>query len=139
MDPIINTFVAISIISLISLIGAFALALTLSVEQWPTITLELTENVLRTLEIAHLDPLANVLVDRSAPTLNGWIREEGGSLVNLGLLASAFDHVLATFGDNSEIGARVLALLTAEISFLQVSLADSRGGSCVIRVCQPGG
>ena len=95
---------------------------------WATVAVELTENVLRTLEVAHLDPIADVLIDRSAPTLNGWIREEGGALVNLGLLASAFDHVLIIFGETSDIGARVLALLSAETTFLQVSLADARGG-----------
>ena len=96
--------------------------------QWATITRELTGDVLRTLEIAHLDPIAKVLMDQAAPTPDGWMREEGGSLVNLGLLASALDHVLTSFGATSEIGSRARALLTAEVSFLQIFLADPRGG-----------
>jgi len=95
---------------------------------WGSIILGLVEDVMYTLEVAHFDAVANVLVDEANPALNEWIRGNSVSVVNLGLAASAFEHVLASFGDNSDIGQRALILLSAEVSFLQATLVDARGG-----------
>ena len=95
---------------------------------WETVVLDLVDDVMRTLEIAHLDRLAKVLIDVSEPTLSSWTRGDSLSTVNLGLLATAFDHVLTAFGESSSIGKRALRLLKHEVAFLQEQLIDTRGG-----------
>jgi uncharacterized repeat protein (TIGR01451 family) len=95
---------------------------------WATRIRGLVEDVLSTLELAHLDPFAKVLLDKVSPSLANWIREDSMTITNLGLTASALDHVLEAFGENSDIGQRALALLSAEVSFLQGTLIDARGG-----------
>jgi len=137
IDPSSTTFDALSL--LLGLTETYALlsdariAPLLSAQpftsiQWESIVVELIDDVLRTLEVAHLDPERGVLVDQSTPSINGWIRKPDLNTTNLGLLATAFDRMLQTFGETSAIGDRTIALLAKEIAFLQQSLLDPRGG-----------
>ncbi|MBU1048685.1 DUF11 domain-containing protein [Candidatus Bipolaricaulota bacterium] len=95
---------------------------------WRSMVLGLAEDVMRTLEVAHLDPVADILVEEASPTLSGWIRSDSVSLVNLGMLATALNHILESFGESSSIGSRALVLLSKEVSFLRETLVDARGG-----------
>ncbi len=95
---------------------------------WPAVVLGLIDSVMQTLEVAHLDPVEAVLMDEATPSLDTWTRGDSVSVVNIGLLASALDHVLAMFGAESDTGQRALALLSTETSFLQTRLVDARGG-----------
>ena len=80
---------------------------------------ELLESALGTLESAHLDPEALILVDESRPAGDAWALGRQVSTVNLGLTASALEHVIDAFGAASPPGSRALALLTRIEGFVR--------------------
>ncbi len=102
---------------------------SLSASEWDQRVFALTSDVLGALEIAHLDAGIGVLMDVAEPSAGtAWIRETRASTSTLGLLATAFDHVLGAFGADSALGTRAARLLAHEVAFLQDQLTDPRGG-----------
>ena len=100
-----------------------------SASDWDQRVFTLTSDVLHTLEVAHLDVGFGVLMDVAEPSAGtAWIRETRVSTSALGLLTTAFDHVLDAFGTNSALGTRAARLITDEVAFLQEQLMDPRGG-----------
>ena len=81
---------------------------------------DLIGTVLLTLEIAHLDPNARVLVDKSDPSDNAtWALGSHVSTVSLGVAASALDASIDVLGPASSDGRRTVSLLSSIADFVR--------------------
>ncbi len=88
----------------------------------------LVRRILDALERAHHRAAPGALADRAVPGLSTWTPGDEITLTPLGILAEALEKTVGTFGHRSPEGATALALLDAEVAFVETTLWDGSGG-----------